>query len=358
MNNSYADLSSLTPDSTLLFFLRTLFSTAAEYGVYIPETGNAVVVNKGQLISMVERNCAEAMIKRLPQLAERNIFKPLEIEKLDNFELEDSSALYVKNTGSFVGSLELALDPDAPQFPEWWNAPVPFAMSSRGVLKLNDKALSMFGSGLEKLNASELPNRDEFIVRLDGLNGTRFIAFRYLSPGIFTIDDCTDDLNDAQDITWWAAVGKTWIKEIEARGGTWQRFSNPPEGKNKNFRVCEWNDEIQGYLNVEMPKKKNKTEEKNIKKKNQPAKIQEINEVQEEKINETEQNEIHEAKIIDGKKEIEILENKEPKEPENIQEKIKSELEKSANDVIGKIGPQAMALLASGQPREEKSFLI
>ena len=59
------------------------------------------------------------------------------------------------------------------------------------------------------------------------------------------------------------------------------------------------------------------------------------------------------AWLTEGKKEI-----PETKEPENIQEKIKNELEKSANDVIGKIGPQAMALLASGQPREEKTFLI
>ncbi|MBR2207622.1 MAG: hypothetical protein IJ859_02315 [Synergistaceae bacterium] len=325
MNNPYTDLSSLTPDSTLLFFLRTLFSTAAEYGVYIPDTGDAVVINKGQLISMIERNCAEAMIKRLPQLAQRNIFKPLDVEKIDELEIEDSLALYVKNTGSFIGNLELALNPDATQFPEWWNAPVPFAMSSRGVLKLNDKAVSMFGTGLEKLNAAELPDRDEFIVRLDGLNGTRFIAFRFLSPGIFTIDDCTEDLTDAQDITWWAAVGRTWVKEIESRGGTWQRLSNPPEGKSKNFRVCEWNDEIQGYLNIEMPKKKIKSDEFGVKnkKKNTPAKpkIEEIKE--EEKKGNTE-----------------------------------SEIKENPDDVIGHIGPQAMALLASGQPREGTSFLI
>ena len=188
MINPDADLSSLTPDSTLLFFLRTLFGTAAEFAVYIPDSGDAIVINKGQLVSMVERNCADAMIKRLPQLAERNIFRPLNVEKIDS--PEDSTALYVKNTGSFIASLELALNPDTPQFPVWWSAPVPFAMSSRGVLKLNDRAVSMFGKGLEKLNASELPDRDEFIVRLDGLNGTRFIAFRNLSPGIFTIDDC------------------------------------------------------------------------------------------------------------------------------------------------------------------------
>ena len=87
-----ADLDSLTPDSTLLVFLRTLFSTEAEYGVYIPETGDAVVINKGQLISMIERNCADAMVKRLPQLAERNIFRPIDISKIESEGLEDSPA--------------------------------------------------------------------------------------------------------------------------------------------------------------------------------------------------------------------------------------------------------------------------
>ena len=321
MNTPESDLTSLTPDSTLLYFLRILFSTAAEYAVYIPDSGDAVVINKGQLISMIERNCADAMIKRLPQLAARNIFTPIDVSTIDS--PEEFSALYVRNTGAFLGSLEVALNPDLPQFPEWWNAPVPFAMSSRGVLKLNDKAISMFGTGLEKLNAAELPDRDEFIVRLDGLNGTRFIAFRNLSPGIFAIDDCTEDLTDAQDITWWAAVGQTWIKEVEARGGTWQRFSNPPEDKDsKTFRACEWNGEIQGYLNIEMPQRKIKKES--------PKKI-------------------HKTKEI-----------KKSPEPEAKSKEISEEIPvgKTKDDVIGRIGPQAMALLAAGQTREGTSFVI
>ena len=325
MKNPKTDLTSLTPDSTLLFFLRTLFGTAAEYAVYIPDEGNAIVITKGQLVSMVERNCADAMIKRLPQLAERNIFKPLNVEKIES--PENSLALYVKNTGSFINSLDFALDPDMPQFPEWWNAPVPFAMSSRGVLKLNDKAVSMFGTGLEQLNASELPDRDEFIVRLEGLNGTRFIAFKELRTGIFTIDDCTEDLTDAQDITWWAAVGQTWIKEIEARGGTWQRLNNPPEDKNsKTFRACEWNGEIQGYLNIEMPKKKIRNEDLGVR----SSKI----------LKETEED----------KKEL----------PEEIKEETKPEEPsiKESDDVIDRIGPQAMALLAAGQTRDNAAFIL
>lgn len=296
----------LVPESTLLYLLRTLFGSAAEYVVYIPDSGDVIALNKGQLVFLVERGCADAMIKTLPQLAQRRIIQPVDPEGIEY--PQEVRAICISTTGSFMGTLETALYPDEPQYPEWWEAPVPFALSSRGMLRLNDTALSMFGSGLEQMNASALPDREEFIVRLDGLNGTRFIAFRKLRPGIFTIDDCTEDLTDAQDITWWAAVGQTWVKEIEAQGGKWQRLSEPP-AKGKAFRACEWQGEIQGYLTIEMPPKKKAVPQK----KPEPE---------------------PEAKPI---------------EPEG------SPLKKP-DDVIGSIGPQAMALLASGQVREGGYF--
>ena len=302
---------SLTPESSLLFFLRTLFETASEYAVYIPEAGDVIILSKGQLVSMVERNCADSMIKTLPQLAERNVFKPISPEEIEY--PGETRALYVRNTGSFVSNLETALYPDEIQFPEWWNAPVPFALCSRGVLKLNETSIKMFGTGLEKLNGNELPDRDEFIVRVEGVEEARFMAFKKLRPGIFSIDDCTDDLNDAQDITWWAAVGQAWVKEIESMGGKWQRLEDPPEGK-KTFRACEWNGQLQGYLNIEMPPRKKSIQ----KKKAEPEKISE------------------------PQKEI-------SKEEEEI-------IERKSDDIVGSIGPQAMALLAAGQTREENLF--
>ena len=309
----------LTPESTLIYFLRTLFTSGAEYAVYIPDSGDVIVLTSGQLSLLVERSCADAMIKSLPQLVLRNIVQPVSLETLEY--PQELHGLYVTNTGSFTGNLETALYPDEPQYPEWWNAPVPFALSSRGMLRLNDTARSMFGSGLEKMNAYELPEREEFIVRLDGLYGTRFIAFKKLWAGIFTIDDCTDDLTDAQDITWWAAVGQTWVKEIEAQGGKWHRLSEPPE-KGRAFRACEWQGEIQGYLVVEMPSRKKKA----------PAQK-----------TEPEKSSVQTPAPETGQ---EI-----PKyyEPEKYEPTIKT-----PDDVIGSIGPQAMALLASGQAREHE----
>lgn len=305
-------LKSLAPESTLLYFLRALFACAAEYAVYIPDSGDVIALTKGQLVFLVERGCAEAMIKTLPQLSARNIIRPINLDEIEY--PSDARALYVEATGAFIGTLETALNPNEPQFPKWWDAPVPFAISSRGVLRLNDTALNLFGAGLEKMNVSDLPERDEFIVRLEGLNGMRFIAFRKLKPGIFTVDDCTDDLTDAQDITWWAAVGQTWVKEIESQGGTWQRLSAPPEGRTKGFRACEWQGQIQGYLDIQMPKRK---------KSPTPQKSQEIPQ--------------------------EPPQNEEPIQPEPL-------TAMRQDDVITNIGPQAMALLAAGQSREHEGY--
>ena len=314
------NLSQLTPDSTLLYFLRTLFGSDAEYAVYIPDSGNVIVLNKGQLVFLVERGCADAMIKTLPQLVSRNIVKPVNPDELDY--PDEMRALYVTNTGAFINSLETALYPDEPRYPEWWGAPVPFAIASRGILRLNETAKKMFGSGLEKLNAHELPERDEFIVRLEGTNGARFMAFRKLKPGIFTLDDCTDDLNDAQDITWWASVGQAWTREIEAQGGKWQRLSNPPDEKGKVFRVCEWQGEIQGYLLIDMPKKKKAANS------NKKVKAKTQTQSQNQNMN-----------------------------PESSQE---INTPRKPDDVISNIGPQAMALLAAGQSREHDNndFLL
>ena len=299
-------MNNLTPESTLIYLLRILFSSNSDYAVYIPDSGDVIILTKEQLAFLVERGCADAMIKTLPQLVKRNIIQPVNPEEIEY--PQEVRALYVETAGTFVNNLEPALSPDEPQYPEWWNAPVPFAISSRGVLRLNETARKMFGQGLEKLNAQELPERDEFIVRLEGTNGARFIAFKKLRPGIFTIDDCTEDLNDAQDITWWAAVGQAWVREIEAQGGKWQRLDEPPEGKTKGFRACEWNGELQGYLDIDMPSRKKAPEKKKV-------------EAPEPQNNNTE--------------------IQEPIQPEPMPELIH-------DDVIDRIGPQAMGLLAAG----------
>ncbi len=300
-------LSSLSRDSTLVFLLRALYEVMTEYAVYIPDEGDPVILSKGQLISLVERGCADTLIKSLPEIVARNIIKPSDPDEFDT--PEDIKALFIDISGASTSTLERALNPDEPQFPEWWSAPVPFAMNTRGVLRLNPMALKMFGNAPERLNAKQLPDREEFIVRVDGATQTRFITFRRLQPAIYTIEDCTEDLIEAQDITWWAAVGQAWVREIEAQGGKWQRLNNPPENS-KNFIACDWQGQPQGFLQVEAPS----NADENLKP---------------DDFENDEQNLTQEQEITS---------------PENNNLIISK-----SDEVIDNIGPQAMALLAAGQ---------
>ena len=304
------NLSSLSREATLIFLLRTLYEVVMDFAVYIPDEGAPIVLSKGQLVSLVERGCADTLIKSLPEIIARNIITPTDPYEFD--EPGDINALFIDITGASISTLERALNPDEPQFPEWWDAPVPFAMNARGMLKLNPTALKMFGSSPERLNAKQLPDRDEFIVRVDGVTQSRFITFTRLQPAIYSIEDCTDDLLEAQDITWWAAVGQAWVREIENQGGKWQRLNTPP-GDNKNYIACDWQGQRQGFLKVDVPSKDN------------------LQEIQAD-----ENNNIDSQKIDTAATKIE------PQNDNGLDIPQK-------DNVISDIGPQAMALLAAGQ---------
>ncbi|MBR1672374.1 MAG: hypothetical protein IJ702_05560 [Fretibacterium sp.] len=237
-------LLSLSRGSTLLVSLRALYSLMLDYGVYVPDGGEPLVFSKEQLVVLVERGQADAPLKDMPVLAGKGLFRPVAAGDLDG----ELSALVVERRGARVLTLARALNPSDEEYPEWWEAPIPFAMSTRAGMKLNATAVLMFGSDLERLKVAELPDKDEFIVQLEGRARPVFLAFRRLEPNIFVLDDCTGDLVEAQDISWWAAVGRAWVSEIEARGQRWRRADSPSGAQSW---PCEWQGRFLGYLCVD-----------------------------------------------------------------------------------------------------------
>ncbi|MCR5346802.1 MAG: hypothetical protein K6E38_03415 [Fretibacterium sp.] len=302
-------LLSLSRDSSLLVFLRALYSLMLDYGVYLPDGGEPLIFSKQQMVILVEQGETDTPLKDMPALAGRGLFRPIAAENLD----EELDALVVTRSGTRVLPLLSALNPEEAELPEWWEAPVPFAMITRAGMKLNPTAILMFGSGLERLKVSELPDKDEFIVQLEGRAKPVFLAFRRLEPDIFVLDDCTGDLVEAQDISWWAAVGRTWVSEIEARGQTWHRADSQSGSRSW---PCEWEGRFLGYFCVDGP---------------DPSS------------------------------------DKEPKEPRKRSAKSRRRASRRNNapattvtaakedEVLKAIGPQTMALLAAGQSREDFS---
>lgn len=259
------ELESLTDQSSLIVLLRTLYCMGLDYCLLLPtdSLADSVVFEKDQLVSLIERNSAEMAISDISKQVAEGSFKPVAVFKHDassgNFVSEENfvdpeklQVLVVGQDRANISMLKEALVPRAPQFPEWWEAPVPFAMCKQGKMQLNQTAMLMFGPDLKRLTTGDLPDKDEFLVTLEGRQTPCTVTFRRLEEDIFILDDCTNDVLAAADIAWWAAVGKAWVAMLDKEKRAYYRCDAEAE----HFRVdhtalpCEWEGEVLGYFCV------------------------------------------------------------------------------------------------------------
>ena len=389
-------LFALSRSSPLLDFLRAMYSLVLDYGVYLGDEKDAepLIFSKEQLVFLIERGHVDLLLKDLPELERDEIIRAIDINE---FAAPDKiQALIIEKRGVSIGTLAGAFNPNQTEYPAWWTAPIAFAMCGRNKVKLNPAALNEFGAELERLNAAALPEKDEFIVELDGKDRPMFLSFRRLAAGIFTIEDCTGDLVEAQDISWWAALGRLWMNLIEAGGHKWRRLEDASDLKNLNLNLdldnidlnnaedleriealtgaqilpCEWQDRFMGYLCIEPESALNKNDAVN---KEAESEIKVENKIIEDKIADVEANiDIEAAKNLAGAETAQPdadinLENvnvdvndenkNENKELEKAQEAIddidnevleEEHGDSEENDILKAISPQTMGLLAPG----------
>ena len=287
-------LFALSRSSPLLDFLRAMYSLVLDYGVYLGDEKDAepLIFSKEQLVFLIERGHVDLLLKDLPKLERDEIIRAIDINE---FAAPDKiQALIIEKRGVSIGTLAGAFNPNQTEYPAWWTAPIAFAMCGRNKVKLNPAALNEFGAELERLNAAALPEKDEFIVELEGKDKPYFLSFRRLAAGIFTLEDCTGDLVEAQDISWWAGLGRLWINLLEAGGHTWRRLENAKDLEDLKLNLdldnidlnkvedlekieaasgaqilpCEWQDRFMGYLCIE---NKNKIKINKINNENESA---------------------------------------------------------------------------------------
>ena len=246
MNVREGILDSLNSNSPLLMVLRALYSLRLEVGVLLREsarTPGPLVFSKDHLAFLIERAAPETPAKDLDKLAGQGLFRPLEVEDGDRTE-----ALVLEGRGAWVAPLEEAMLPREPDYPDWWEAPLPFVLRDRGRVHANRTAQRMFGPDLERLSAPDFPDRDEFLVELEGRETPYFLTFRRLEPDVFILEDSTGDLLEAQELSWWAAVGKAWTNLLDEEGRHWRRADSPNAGE-KGY-PCEWKGRFWGFLCV------------------------------------------------------------------------------------------------------------
>ncbi|NLL37395.1 MAG: hypothetical protein GX256_07740 [Fretibacterium sp.] len=346
-------LGDLTAESPLLVVLRSLYRLRLECGVLLreefsgPDT-DPLVFSKEHLVSLIERTPPETPATELPDLAERGFFRPLEVEEGDATE-----ALVLRKREAYVEPLWEALQLREPDFPDWWDAPLPFALRDRGRVCVNRTALAMFGPDLERLPALDLPERDEFLVELEGREAPCFLTFRRLEPDVFILEDTTDDLLDAQELSWWASVGRAWAKLLEEEGRAWHRSGAPIEVEAEKTRAypCEWEGRSMGYFCVEEPPVPTEQEPQ------EPVGSREEQEQDQDQEENLEQNDDEQGQGQDLSLDQDQNQNKNSnrqqdpisRQARKARRKALLRKLKQENDVLKSIGPRTMGLLAAGQ---------
>jgi hypothetical protein len=343
----------LTPDSDLTEMLRTMYRAGVDYCVMLPSWNfrDYVVFTKDQLVLLIERDSPNIRVSDIPKLAAEGAFKPLifsDKPAVPDADIDPDAlqVLFIEDEQAGLSSLREALASRDPDFPAWWEAPVPFVMHRRRRTYSNSAAKRTFGGELEEL-PRDLPEKDEFLVRLEGFDVEsgqgkvpRSLMFRRLEGDIFTLEDWTGDVLAAADISWWAAVGKAWIAILDKGKRVYRRYEKAEVeamdaedlaalSAENTLIPCEWEDGILGYLCV----KKRSLKKKSL----ETAKI--------------EKTEKEKAKAKASR-----TEPRKPSRPASPAKKRsgsapaeKAEKTPRENAVLEALGPQAMGLLAPGR---------
>jgi hypothetical protein len=252
--NREQSLQSLTSQSSLLVLLRTLYGMVLDYCVLksLGDSEKVIVFTKDQLISLIERSSPDTSVGDLPKLAARGLFRSVIPPESDN-----TRVLVVEEEGASVSSIREALA-SGPVFPEWWGAPVALAVRSAKKLYFNPTAVQTFGPELKRLASCSLPDRDEFLVELEGSRTACLLTFRRLEQNVFILEDSTGDAALAEDIAWWASIGKAWVATLDGEKRSWRRCAESEidvlrEGEKNMVLPCEWEGRLLGYFCVENP---------------------------------------------------------------------------------------------------------
>jgi hypothetical protein len=326
-----------------------MYRTGVDYCVMLPSWNSRdyVIFTKDHLVLLIERDNPNIRITDIPRLAAEGAFKPLLFSENpampDDADVnpDDLQVLVIEDEQFGLSSLRDALMSRDPDFPAWWEVPVPLVMHRRRRIYPNPAAARIFGEELKEL-PRDLPGKDEFLVNLQSGQSSNSLMFHRLEDDIFTLEDCTGDVLAAADIAWWAALGKAWMVMLDKGKRVYRRYEKAEieEMEEDALAVlsaentlipCEWEDGMLGYLCVKKRAvKKNRFETaKTGKTKTETGRAEPRKPAQQAK---------KRAKTEDRPAEGETTEG-EPAEEEAVDER---------NRILKVLSPQTMGLLAPG----------
>jgi hypothetical protein len=246
----------LSIHSTVQEMLRALYFYGSNYIMILLE-GKERLLHKDQLVALLEQGRAAAALEDMMSVT---LAEPL-AAKVAIEDIPQESALLIFADGELSGTTfekyrEEKIRESQIILPEWWDVPLPLLNIRNDRVSLNKKALELIPDGVKALSRQlERVKKDKILV-IRGKKKSRTFSLSLLERETYFIEDISEDFEMAEDLVWWAAIGKAFVRRMESNGLTVRRISQyeTPPGDAAEIIACSWEGELMGNLAIDLPK--------------------------------------------------------------------------------------------------------
>ena len=250
----------LTAESGVQEVLRALYFYGADY-IVLKMGRREKLVHKEQMISLMELGRERTTIDEMSVMA---LPEPVSAKaRLEDVPPDTALLLFSRKGGGPAGSLskmsfeeyrERKIKEAAAVYPEWWGAPIPLLRMDDERVALNDAAAAKIPCEAGGLAAQAEKMKRDGIITVKHKKREFTFSLRPLEENVYLVEDVSGDFEMAEELVWWAAVGKAFVRRLEENGAVIRRVSTseaPPAAA--EILSCSWENEPLGSIAIGMP---------------------------------------------------------------------------------------------------------
>jgi hypothetical protein len=251
----------LTTGSNVQEVLRALFFYGPDY-IMIKMGRRERLVHKEQLVALLELGREMATIEEIMSVV---LHEPMSARMhLEDIPPDTPLLVFAQHGGGSSGGLsrmtfeefrERRIKESAVALPDWWDAPLPLLYADSERVSLNDACAKLMPCDAHTLARQSERMLGEKMVTVRDKKEERTFSLAPLDENVFLVEDISGDFEMAEELVWWAAVGKAFFRRLEENGAVIRRLSpyeTPPEGA-AEVVSCSWDGELIGLLAMGLP---------------------------------------------------------------------------------------------------------
>lgn len=245
----------LSAASTVQEVLRAMYLYNADY-ILVVVGKKERLLHKDQLVALLEQGRENVTLSELQSAELRD---PLSA-KMQMEEISQGTPLLLFAQGelartSFEEYREQMIMATTARLPEWWDVPLPLLYVRDESVSLNNAALSLIPGGAKAIADQVDKLLSERLITLHEKKMDRTLTLTPLTDEVFFLEDISGDFEMAEDLVWWAAVGRAFVRRMEGNALAVRRLSPYEDAPENAVEIipCSWEGELMGKLALILP---------------------------------------------------------------------------------------------------------